>query len=63
MVFGYYRINSQKRILDAHDVYMDPIITQTTGLWADTPGTALVELDALDIDPIAAIHAACKKKL
>ncbi|KAI9262495.1 P-loop containing nucleoside triphosphate hydrolase protein [Helicostylum pulchrum] len=58
VVFGYYRINSQKRILDAHDVYMDPIITQTTGLWADTPGTALVELAALSIDPMAAIHAA-----
>ncbi|KAI8068899.1 P-loop containing nucleoside triphosphate hydrolase protein [Thamnidium elegans] len=57
VVFGYYRINSQKRILDAHDVYMDPIITQTTGLWADVPGTALVELGALDIDPMAAIHA------
>lgn len=63
MVFGYYRINSQKRILDEHDVYMDPIITQNTGLWADTPGATLVELDALDIDPMAAIHAACKKYL
>ncbi len=60
VVFGYYRIDKRKRILDAHDVYMDPIIIQSTGLWADAPKNAIAELDRLGIDPMAAIHAACK---
>lgn len=60
IVFGYYRVDKRRRILDAHDVYMDPILVQSTGVWADAPGTALAELDQLDIDPMAAIHAACK---
>lgn len=60
VVFGYYRIDKRKRIIDAHDVYMDPIIMESTGVWVDTPGPALEQLDFLNIDPMAAIHAACK---
>lgn len=60
IVFGYYRLDKKKRIMDAHDVYMDPIITHSTGLWVDVPGTTSAKLQALDIDPMAAIHAACK---
>jgi DEAD/DEAH box helicase domain-containing protein len=60
IVFGYYRIDKRKRIIDAHDVYMDPIITNSAGLWADAPDTAVAKLRVLDIDPMAAIHAACK---
>ena len=59
-VFGYYRIDKRRRIIDAHDVYMDPIILESTGVWADAPGSALERLDILNIDPMAAIHAACK---
>lgn len=60
VVFGYYRIDKRKRIIDAHDVYMDPIIIESTGVWADAPGPALKQLEILNIDPMAAIHAACK---
>lgn len=60
IVFGYYRIDKRKRIIDAHDVYMDPIVIESTGIWADAPGPALGQLDILNIDPMAAIHAACK---
>ncbi|KAF1797843.1 P-loop containing nucleoside triphosphate hydrolase protein [Mucor lusitanicus] len=58
VVFGYYRIDRRKRIIDTHDVYMDPIIVESTGVWADAPGAALKQLDFLNIDPMAAIHAA-----
>ncbi|CAO0799241.1 unnamed protein product [Mucor circinelloides] len=58
VVFGYYRIDKRKRIIDAHDVYMDPIIVESTGVWADAPGPALEQLDFLNIDSMAAIHAA-----
>ncbi|KAG2208134.1 hypothetical protein INT47_010496 [Mucor saturninus] len=58
VVFGYYRLDKKKRIMDAHDVYMDPIITHATGLWVDAPGTSVAKLQALDIDLMAAIHAA-----
>ena len=60
IVFGYYRLDKKRRILDSHDVYMDPIIMYSTGLWVDAPAATLVELYKLDIDPMAAIHAACK---
>ncbi|CEP09281.1 hypothetical protein [Parasitella parasitica] len=58
VVFGYYRIDKRKRIIDTHDLYMDPIIVESTGIWADAPGPALAQLDFLNIDPMAAIHAA-----
>lgn len=60
VVFGYFRIDKRRRILDSHDVYMDPIIIHSTGLWADAPGAAVAKLSQLGEDPMAAIHAACK---
>ncbi|KAI7901494.1 P-loop containing nucleoside triphosphate hydrolase protein [Cokeromyces recurvatus] len=58
VVFGYYRIDKSKRIIDSHDVYMDPIITESNGIWVDVPGPALTQLKISDINPMAAIHAA-----
>lgn len=60
MVFGYHRIDKRRRIIDTHDVYMDPIVTKSTGVWADVPKSALDQMDLLGIDPMAGIHAACK---
>lgn len=59
-VFGYYRIDKRNRIIDSHDVYMDPIITHSNGVWTDAPAAAIDQLKKLDIDPMAAVHAACK---
>jgi hypothetical protein len=39
---------------------MDPIITKSTGVWADVPRSALDQMETLDIDPMAGIHAACR---
>ncbi|KAG0186754.1 hypothetical protein DFQ28_007358 [Apophysomyces sp. BC1034] len=57
-VFGYYRLDKRNRIIDACDVYMDPILRQSTGMWADIPRPALPQLEELDIDPMASVHAA-----
>ncbi|KAI8991328.1 P-loop containing nucleoside triphosphate hydrolase protein [Mycotypha africana] len=58
VVFGYYRIDKRRRIMDTHEVYMDPILVESNGVWADAPAVALDKLDQLGIDPMAAIHAA-----
>lgn len=39
---------------------MDPIITHSNGVWTDAPAAAIDQLKKLDIDPMAAVHAACK---
>ncbi|KAG1351765.1 hypothetical protein G6F62_002886 [Rhizopus arrhizus] len=62
-VFGYYRIDQRNRIMDSHEVYMDPIITFSNGIWADVPSAAVRQLKELEIDPMAAVHAACEYSL
>ncbi|KAI9277405.1 P-loop containing nucleoside triphosphate hydrolase protein, partial [Sporodiniella umbellata] len=57
-VFGYYRINQRNLIIDSHEVYMDPIITHTSGVWSDVPPIAVDQLKKQEIDPMAAVHAA-----
>ncbi|KAI8372767.1 P-loop containing nucleoside triphosphate hydrolase protein [Radiomyces spectabilis] len=56
VVFGYYKLDKRKRIIDSLDVYMDPLIRESTGIWTDVPRSALMQLEQLDIDPMAAIH-------
>ncbi|KAI8994891.1 P-loop containing nucleoside triphosphate hydrolase protein [Pilobolus umbonatus] len=58
VVFGYFRIDKRKRIIDSHDVYMDPILTYSKGVWIDVPSASMRELEKDQIDPMAAIHAA-----
>lgn len=57
-VFGYYKLDKRNHILDAVDVYMDPIVRITNGIWVDVPRRALEELAELDIDVDASVHAA-----
>ena len=50
--------------MDSLEVYMDPFIRESTGIWADVNPSALNRLDQLDIDKMASIHAAgnlCKQ--
>ncbi|KAG2226825.1 hypothetical protein INT45_005790 [Circinella minor] len=58
IVFGYYKIDKRNRIMDSLEVYMDPFIRESTGIWADVSSSALNRLDQLDIDKMASIHAA-----
>lgn len=58
IVFGYYRMDKRNRIIDNHDIYMDPIIRQSMGIWLDVPPVALKKMDELEIDRMASIHGA-----
>jgi len=56
-VFGYYKLDKRNHVLDAVDVYMDPIVRKSNGIWVDVPRKALEELAELDINVGASIHA------
>lgn len=58
VVFGYHKLDKRSRIIDTLELYMDPILRYSTGVWADVPSNALAKLDDLGIDHMAAIHAA-----
>ncbi|KAI9488424.1 hypothetical protein BDB00DRAFT_932711 [Zychaea mexicana] len=58
VVFGYYKMDKRNRIMDSLEVYMDPILRDSTGIWADVNSTALAKLEELDIDRMASIHGA-----
>lgn len=60
VVFGYYKMDKRNRIMDTIEVYMDPILRESTGLWVDLPSRTLAELDAHEIDRMAAVHACGK---
>ncbi|KAJ2959119.1 hypothetical protein NQZ79_g5404 [Umbelopsis isabellina] len=57
-VYGYYKVDKRNHILDAVDVYMDPIVRNSNGLWVDVPIRALKDMAELDINVAASIHAA-----
>lgn len=56
-VYGYYKVDKRNHILDAVDVYMDPIVRNSNGLWVDVPIRALHEMAEQDINIAASIHA------
>ncbi|KAI9248872.1 P-loop containing nucleoside triphosphate hydrolase protein [Phascolomyces articulosus] len=58
VVFGYYKLDKSSRIIDSLEVYMDPVVRESTGIWADVNSTALAKLEDLGIDKMASIHAA-----
>ncbi|KAI9033706.1 P-loop containing nucleoside triphosphate hydrolase protein [Phycomyces nitens] len=57
-VFGYHKVDRYNRIVDSIDIHMDPIVQTATGVWTDVPYLALKRLEALEMDPMAAIHSA-----
>ncbi|KAI8378802.1 P-loop containing nucleoside triphosphate hydrolase protein [Choanephora cucurbitarum] len=58
VVFGYHRLDKRGRIMDTFETYMDPIVLEANGVWADVPRSVLSKLKELEIDPMAAIHSA-----
>lgn len=60
VVFGYYKMDKRNRIMDSLDVYMDPIVRYSTGIWVDVPSKALARLEELQLDRMASIHGAGK---
>ncbi|ETI20883.1 hypothetical protein G647_07226 [Cladophialophora carrionii CBS 160.54] len=58
VVFGFFKVDQKRRILDAVAVDNPPIIIHSKGLWLDVPKYALQILQHKRLNLAAAIHAA-----
>ncbi|KAI9718310.1 MAG: hypothetical protein M1828_006774 [Chrysothrix sp. TS-e1954] len=58
VVFGFFKLDKRRRILDAVEVDNPPIIINSKGMWLDVPRSALEILDSRRLNIAAAIHAA-----
>lgn len=57
-VFGYFKIDKKRRILDAVHVDNPPIVRHSKGMWLDVPKRALEILVERRLNVAGAIHAA-----
>ncbi|KAK5726498.1 ATP-dependent 3'-5' DNA helicase [Elasticomyces elasticus] len=57
-VFGFFKVDKKRRILDAVQVDNPPIIIFSKGMWLDVPKAAVEILDARRLNVAGAIHAA-----
>ncbi|KAF2714248.1 P-loop containing nucleoside triphosphate hydrolase protein [Pleomassaria siparia CBS 279.74] len=58
VVFGFFKVDKKRRILDAVEVDNPPIILYSKGMWLDVPKSALDILKSRRLNIAAAIHAA-----
>ena len=58
VVFGYFKIDKNHRILDAVEVENPPIEILSKGMWLDVPKSALEILNSRRLNIAGAIHAA-----
>ena len=58
VVFGFFKLDKRRRILDAVEVDNPPIILVSKGFWLDVPASAVDLLNARRLNVAAAIHAA-----
>ena len=58
VVFGFFKVDKKRRILDAVQVDNPPIEIMSKGLWLDVPKYALQILNSRRINVAGAIHAA-----
>jgi DEAD/DEAH box helicase domain-containing protein len=58
VVYGFFKMDSRRRILDAVQVDNDPIVLYSQGFWLDVPQKALEILVDRRLNIAAAIHAA-----
>ncbi|GAB7364836.1 hypothetical protein MBLNU230_g5629t1 [Neophaeotheca triangularis] len=57
-VFGFFKVDKKRRILDAVQVDNPPIIIYSKGMWLDVPKSAVQILNSRRLNLAAAIHAA-----
>jgi DEAD/DEAH box helicase domain-containing protein len=57
-VFGYFKIDRARRILDAVDVDTPPLVSEHEGVWINLPTECLHQLREHRVNPAAAIHSA-----
>ena len=58
VVFGFFKVDKRRRILDAVQVDNPPIVLYSKGMWLDVPKSALDILKSRRLNIAAAIHAA-----
>ncbi len=58
VVFGYFKVDKKRRILDAVQVENPPVEILSKGLWLDVPKSALNILNGRRLNIAGAIHAA-----
>lgn len=58
VVFGFFKIDKKRRILDAVEVENPPIEIFSKGMWLDVPNSALEILSSRRLSIAGAIHAA-----
>ena len=58
LVFGFFKLDRRRRILDAVQVDNPPIVLFSKGMWLDVPRRALEILTERRLNVAAAIHAA-----
>ena len=57
-VFGYFKVDKKRRILDAVQVDNPPVVIHSKGMWLDVPKAALEILKSRRLNVAGAIHAA-----
>lgn len=57
-VFGFYKVDKHKRILDAVEVHNPPVLIHSKGFWIDIPSRALDILTYKNLNAAGGIHAA-----
>lgn len=57
-VFGFFKLDQKRRILDAVQVDNPPIIIHSKGMWLDVPRSAIEILNSRRLNLAAGIHAA-----
>lgn len=58
IVFGFFKIDKQGRILDAVETHNPPVIINSKGLWIDIPKRALELIESKHLNSAGGIHAA-----
>ncbi|KAF1982699.1 P-loop containing nucleoside triphosphate hydrolase protein [Aulographum hederae CBS 113979] len=58
VVYGFFKIDKRRRILDAVEVDNPPVIIFSKGMWLDVPKAALEILEQRQLNIAGAIHAA-----
>ena len=58
IVFGFFKIDKQGRILDAVETHNPPVVINSKGLWIDIPRRALELIQGKSLNIAGGIHAA-----
>ncbi|KAG7897923.1 hypothetical protein KL935_004798 [Ogataea polymorpha] len=58
VVFGFFKMDREKRILDAVEVNNPPVLIRSKGIWIDIPKKALELIRSKDLNAAGGIHAA-----